>query len=438
MTRSTRQNLSFSKEVTKIKQELVDDLQAQREEMVRWLLRFLQVATVNPPGKEYVTFTRLCKELFEQLEIPYEVHEVPEKFIKENAPYADGEKRLIVLSRIGIAGKRETELHFNGHYDVVPAGDNWRFDPFAPKIKDGMVYGRGAADMKGALVAMAFAMAALKRVEHCLPGKVSLSFVPDEEMGGKTGTGYLVQSKLVCPSFCVIGEPTGLQNIWIAHKGRIEGQIIISGVQAHGSIPWKGTNAFVRASKLITWLDKHYGELLKSRTTQYAADPEVKNPSILWGGSAYGGSKATIVPSKFVVSFDRRVLPEEDSEKILNELQTTVLRGATEVGIPPEDIFVEGRIVRYPCIGGIRKEEMAAFQDVAQFMGRGEPRFILGPGGTDLSHMVSNGIRGVVVGPGQWEQAHTEDEHIRLAEVWDASKFYALFAINYLFMNKMV
>ena len=417
---------------TQVKEEAVQFLAERRQQMVDWVLKFLQIPTMNPPGENYTKFAELCRELFRQLEIPYDCLEVPESVVKEQAPYAKGEKRLIILSSIGNKEKGP-ELHFNGHYDVVPAGDGWKWSsPFEPKIENGIVYGRGAADMKSALVAMTFAVAALKPYEDKLPGRISLSFVPDEEMGGATGTGYLIRSNLVRPSFCIVGEPTGISNIWIAHKGRIEGRITVSGIQAHGSVPYKGKNAFMRAVKLMAWLDRHYGELLNARTSKYETDPGAEHPSILWGGVASGGSKATIVPGKFEVTFDRRILPEEDADDVLSELLQLIYRGAEETGIPEGDIRAEGRVIRYPCIGGIAERETAAFVNTAKFLKHQPPRFILGPGGTDLTHFTENGVRGVVAGPGTWEQAHTQDEHIRLDEIWDASEFYAIFAVHYL------
>lgn len=426
--------------VNHMQQDVIRYLESQQDAMREWVLNFVRVPTTNPPGQHYGDFVQQCRELFAQLALPYEIHEVPEELVREKAPYADGERRLIVMSTVGSQEAGPLELHFNGHYDVVPAGADWsKSHPFEPKVEDGLVYGRGTADMKSALVAMAFALASLKKWSASLPGRVSLSFVPDEEMGGETGTGYLVKAGLVRPSFCLIGEPTGLSTVWVAHKGRIEGQLTVSGAQAHGSIPWKGQNAFVRAARLIAWLDEQYGNLLTTRRTSFDTDPQmdpsVGNPSVLWGGTAQGGSKATIVPGATTVSFDRRVLPEEDAQEAFDELIEMVKRGATEVGIPAEDIAISGRIVRYPVVGGIQEGELAIFREVACSLGDAEPRFVLGPGGTDLTHFVENGFRGVVVGPGEWEQAHTQDEHIRLEEVWRASRYYALFAISYLHGN---
>ena len=107
-------------------------------------------------------------------------------------------------------------LIFDGHLDVVPAGDGWTTDPYTPLIRDGRLIGRGAADMKGGVAAMIAAAEAVQRAELPLRGTLTLAIVADEEEGGG-GTRHLVDSGLR-GTWAIVPEPTELYPV-VAHKG---------------------------------------------------------------------------------------------------------------------------------------------------------------------------------------------------------------------------
>jgi len=123
-------------------------------------------------------------------------------------------------------GKPDRHMMFNGHLDVMPAGNEpgWTDDPWSGKISDGKVWGRGSSDMKAGVTAMLFAYSYLARLRGQLRGRLSLTLVSDEETGYERGTGYpFEQIEPDMLADCVLtGEPSGPETISFASKGYIQ------------------------------------------------------------------------------------------------------------------------------------------------------------------------------------------------------------------------
>lgn len=150
-----------------------------------------------------------------------------------------------LYARIGTSGPN---LCFAGHSDVVPPGDAtlWRFDPFAGEISDGLLYGRGAADMKSAVAAFA---AAASRHQKPLPGSISLLITGDEESIAVNGTVKVLRwmaEKGEHIDHCVVGEPTAAAHagdtIKIGRRGSMRVDLVVRGVQGHTAYPQRAVN----------------------------------------------------------------------------------------------------------------------------------------------------------------------------------------------------
>ncbi|MEM1930811.1 MAG: M20/M25/M40 family metallo-hydrolase, partial [Sulfolobales archaeon] len=150
----------------------------------------VSIPTVNPPGEKYGEFARLSREVLENLGFEVSVFEVPRDYVERYYPDYSQYPRYIVLAKYG-TGK--PVLQFNGHYDVVPPGSGWSKNPFEPIIEGGRLYGRGSSDMKGGIAAFIAAAKTLVESVGKVRGTLELALVPDEEIGGETGTGYLVR-----------------------------------------------------------------------------------------------------------------------------------------------------------------------------------------------------------------------------------------------------
>ena len=250
--------------------------------------------------------------MLDELGYATEVHHAP----TELAPLGQG------LPRPNLIGKLEGDgplVHLNGHYDVVPVGNDWTRDPFGGELVDGKIYGRGAADMKSGLAAQIIAVEALRRAG--LKPNVHQSAVPDEETVGvrNAGMGWLVEQGLLEGDAVIITEPFGPDGVGIGHKGAIWGEITIFGKQAHGSAPQLGVNAVEAMARYLGHLDEHLRPQLEQRVTDYGVTPD--NPrATLSFDTIRGGHATNIVPDRCTVTFNRRLVPGEDLDSARREL----------------------------------------------------------------------------------------------------------------------
>jgi succinyl-diaminopimelate desuccinylase len=157
-------------------------------------------------------------------------------------------------------GSEAPHFCFAGHTDVVPAGDGWSSDPFAAEIRDGLLYGRGAADMKSAIAAF---VAAAGRV-GTPKGSISLLITGDEEGAAVNGTVKLLEwlkARGEAIDHCVVGEPTSVghagDTLKIGRRGSINFRITVAGVQGHVGYPQKARNPIPVLAEIVTQLAGH-------------------------------------------------------------------------------------------------------------------------------------------------------------------------------------
>jgi len=140
---------------------------------------------------------------------------------------------------------------FAGHTDVVPTGpeSEWRFPPFEPTIEDGMLYGRGAADMKGSIAAMVTACERLLSREQALKGSIAFLITSDEEGPAKNGTKKVIETLSERDEFidwCLVGEPSSTSRLGdivkIGRRGSLHGRLRVLGTQGHVAYPHLADN----------------------------------------------------------------------------------------------------------------------------------------------------------------------------------------------------
>ncbi|MBI3275552.1 MAG: succinyl-diaminopimelate desuccinylase, partial [Methylocystis sp.] len=180
------------------------------------------------------------------------------RFSQEGTPDVDN-----LFAKIG---NGRPHLVFAGHTDVVPPGDarRWRFDPFSGEIADGKIFGRGAADMKGAIAA--FAAAALAYVaEHGAPrGAISFLITGDEEGPAVNGTVKMLdwaRAQGEVFDHCIVGEPTNAETlgdtIKIGRRGALSGRIVARGKQGHVAFPQRAENPAPAIARIVLALSSH-------------------------------------------------------------------------------------------------------------------------------------------------------------------------------------
>jgi succinyl-diaminopimelate desuccinylase len=331
-------------------------------------------------------------------------------------------------------------LMLNGHLDTVPAGE--MREPFTPRIEGGLLWGRGACDMKGAVAAMCCALvelqrrwgsgaaqgrerALLDRCEERLEGRLVFVGTADEETGSRGAKG-LMESGLRA-DYAVVGEPTGLR-VGTAHKGSCFVRIELVGRGAHGSRPELGVNAAVHAARLAVALEGTLRPRLSER------NHPLLGTSTLSVGRICGGTQVNVVAERCELLIDRRYVPGE--EHPLDELRRFVEEYCKEVpGLSAsiEETAESATIPHGPLNtdsrGPLVRAAVAALAEVL-------PEAPSEPVGlsywTDGGHFAACGIRTIVLGPGDIAYAHGPNEHVPLESLVEATQIYAGLAVRVL------
>lgn len=148
-------------------------------------------------------------------------------------------------------GKAAPLVCFAGHTDVVPTGpvENWQIDPFTPTVKDGVLYGRGASDMKSSIAAFVLALKDFVTAHPDHPGSLAVMFTSDEEGPATDGTVKVVEAlarRGEKPDYCVVGEPTSVKQlgdmIKNGRRGSLSGVLTVKGIQGHVAYPHMARN----------------------------------------------------------------------------------------------------------------------------------------------------------------------------------------------------
>src|SRR5438046_503632 len=305
----------------------------QREdEMAALLAELVAIPTENPPGKNY----RACADLLENRlrRVDLECERLEAGDSKEAT--SDSPVCLLANYRRG-----ERVFYFHGHYDVVPAQSREQFQPFR---KDHFLFGRGSCDMKGGIVAMLYAILALRECDAVLNGRIALTLVPNEETGGEGGSaGLATQGRLGRGGIgMLLAEPTS-GVVWNANRGAISLRVRVLGKSAHVGLQHQGENAFERMVQVVERVQELKREV-EQKTTGYNIGADQARRSILMlGGESGGGTNFNVVPEACWITIDRRINPEENMEEEKSRIIAT-LESCKREGLRLEwQILQEGR-----------------------------------------------------------------------------------------------
>ncbi|MCG3754876.1 M20 family metallopeptidase [Amycolatopsis sp. Poz14] len=346
--------------------------------------------TQNPPGGERPVVEPLYQVLAE-LGAEVEVFE-PEP------------GRPSILGRIG-SGDGPTLL-VNGHVDVVPVSEeDWTVPPFGGLVRDGLLYGRGACDMKGGIAAALEGMRACRDAGIVPPANIVFHLVADEETGGRAGTEALVAAGLVHADAAVVPEPSELR-VGVAERGSLMVEIVVRGRAGHGSDPAAGHSAVADAARIVSALHlADFGD---------KAHPLLGTPTAN-AGTIAGGTAVNIVAAECRLRIDRRVLPGQTRDEALATV-TGLIDAAGRFDYDADVLaFAEGSELdpQHPFVTEVREAA-----DDAPVRG-----LKLGTDARFLRNQL--GIPTVVYGPGSMTVAHTADEYVPVAELTAAARAFA-------------
>lgn len=300
----------------------------------------------------------------------------------------------------------------SGHTDVVPVdGQRWSVAPFELTEKDGKLYGRGTADMKGYIACVLACVPALVKAPLRMPVHIALSY--DEEVGC-LGVRSLIErfhGQPIKPLLCVIGEPTELKPV-LGHKGKLAVRCEVHGAACHSAYAPSGVNAIEYAARLISELVR-LGEGLKMpQHLDQRFDPPF---STVQTGLINGGKALNIVPQNCSFDFEVRALPAQDPWQVAQQLQhyaEQILLPAMQA-VSAQSAISFSELSSYPGLATSLQSQAAEW--VAQFCGSQE--FGTVAFGTEGGLFDQAGIPTVVCGPGSMEQGHKPDEFISVEQL---------------------
>lgn len=295
----------------------------------------------------------------------------------------------------------------SGHTDVVPVeGQDWTVPPFELTRKDGRLFGRGTADMKGFVAsALSAALAAAGR-DLSTPLHLALSY--DEEIGcvGVRSLVDMLEAAPFRPLFCIVGEPTSLA-VATGHKGKTGLRAVCRGREGHSALAPFAMNAVYMASDLIAAIRAEQ-ERVK---TDCARDGDYDVPyTTLHVGKVSGGVALNIVPNLCTLDFEIRNLAEDDPAAILANIRAAAARIEAEARGTAEEAAIEISVFNeYPGLATPENAEVVAF--VRALTGaNARMKVAFGTEGGLFSDRL--GVPTVICGPGSMAQGHKPDEYV--------------------------
>lgn len=302
----------------------------------------------------------------------------------------------------------------SGHTDVVPVdGQAWTVEPFKLSEKDGRLYGRGAADMKGYLASVLAAVPLF--VERALKIPVHLAFSFDEEVGCLGVRPMLAElaKRTYKPFLCLIGEPTEMKPV-LGHKGKLAMRCQMKGAPCHSAYAPYGVNAIQYAARLINRLEEIGERLAQPEHHDERFDPPY---STVQTGVIKGGRALNIVPAECEFNFEVRALPGFDANQVADDLHSYA-RAA---------LLPKMRAVKHEV--DIRFELLSAYPGLATPHDSEAARILAALCGSDEFGTVAFGTEGglfnhvgipaIVCGPGSMDQGHKPDEYLTIEQLRD-------------------
>lgn len=384
-----------------------------RRELVELAQELVAAPSPNPPGDERAVASA--------------VHRCLRSLgIDDVAVVGPTPERRNVIARVPGSAEGPTLL-LSGHLDTKPAGnlDAWETEPWSPVVRDDVLYGLGACDMKGAVAAMVYAAAAVREAD--VPGTLVLALSADEETGGRHGARWLVEHGFIDADVCIVGEPCGIRREWesirLVSRGVAIFSIRVRGTQMHSSLSDElpSVNANLALARLLARMAAEGTDLLTFQPHALIPGGPTLNLALTVGGGVGPG----ICPGAGEFLSDVRAVPGMSREQIEADLNDFLERARAEDPsldaevemlnwLPPSEIPADHPIVA--ALAAAAEHVLGASPPVGYF-----------PGGTDAPfYQLRAGVPTVPsFGPGLLTKAHAPNESVPVESLVQAARMYA-------------
>lgn len=332
---------------------------------------------------------------------------------------------------LGLIGKGKHVIAFDAHVDTVDVGNpaNWTVGPFKGAEKDGVIYGRGACDMKGALASIVYGGKIIKDLgledDYTL---YVVGSVQEEDCDGLCWQ-YIIDENKIRPDVVVIAEPTNL-GIYRGHRGRMEIEVRTKGISCHGSAPERGVNAVYKMAPIIQDIeklnDRLTGEPFLGKGTVTIAEIRSTSPSLC------------AVADSSTIHLDRRLAATDTIESAVKEIQELASVKSAQAEVVVLDYAVPSwRGLKYPTkkyypTWLLPEDHPALGSGVRTFERLFEQKPTINRWKFSTNGVAVMGMHGIPCigfGPGDEIYAHMATEQIPIEHLVKAMAWYALFPL---------
>jgi succinyl-diaminopimelate desuccinylase len=374
----------------------------------------VRLRTVNEPGACEAPAAELVADTMRSFGWEPQVTEV-----------APGRPNVVAVVEGG--GGPGRTLAFEGHTDVVTEGDpdRWSVDPYGGEIRDGRLYGRGAADMKSGVAAMLHGVRALQ-LAGPFPGRVLVCALVDEE-GLMLGAKHFAATDLARGvDGAIICEPEEGE-ICTSAKGAVRIRVDLLGAMAHGAMPQHGRNPLPTLGRLLGALADLQSRLQTDHASHEHLGPVYVTPTVVSAGSA---DQMNVIPARAALRVDVRTIPGVDHAALVERVSELAADAGVPDGVSATVTVVDDR----PCVELAADHPLVTALAGAHEAVLGEPARYGGvPGATDGTILTRDaGIPTVVYGPGGKWIAHQADEFVEVDDIVRCAHVYAEAADRFL------
>jgi succinyl-diaminopimelate desuccinylase len=394
-------------------QAVLQSIDRLKPDAVKLLQNLIRQRSINPPGDVSGPAQILQHEL---------------SSIGMNVSLHTSAPRMVNVQAVLKGRGEKPRFLFNGHTDVVTEGDRstWSVDPFDGIVKGDLIYGRGAADMKGGLAAVAICLRGLVESGAALNGEVVFHAVADEEVDSIYGTKFMIKNGLAKADMGIVAEGSvfgGTIGIRHAVRGNCWLKLTTHGKAAHASNPSNGINAVLSMSKLLLALEKIQLEYIPHKL--------LPAPTVSPGTVIRGGSKTNVIPEQCEAEVDVRLVPGMTQESVVRKMNQVI------DGLKEEDQKFSATVETFAYAPAAEIDESSPVLEAAKratkmVLGY-EPKLTAGYGTTDGAYLVHAGVPVICgFGPGDHKTSrqHGPDENVSITDLVNFAKIYALTLMN--------
>lgn len=378
-----------------------------KKRLIKLTQKLIRINSENPPGDES-RIASFAKNYLANLGLAVKIYE-----FKRKRP-----------NLIAYLGRGNESLLITPHLDTVPAGRNWKFDPFSGAIFQDRIYGLGATDCKGNLAVSMEVLNSLVEENALLNYRLIFAATADEEAGSRLGLAPLLNKGILKPDAALVLDTDDF-GIVVSQKGLIHLKVKIKGKRSHGAYPWLGINAIDISLNVLKDLKS---EFASHRRTKYL------KPQTVNIGTIKGGDKVNVVADWCEFELDFRFLPETSPQGILRDLRRIIKKYTQKLsrqsGIPLKAGKIEIEGIQKPYHIDQRHPLVGSLVSAMRNMGI-RPVIKGSEGATTITFFQNKNIPAVATGFGSEGCAHTVNEYAKVENLYKGAIVLENFLKNY-------